>query len=114
MAKFAQLVVCLSLLGLALSSPVQAADDDLTSSAYLVFDPETGEFVTVHDPDRTQQDHAARDPASASGIGPTPSAGVETGGEGSPLATGVAVAVVLLGAFAWVQLKKRKSSQTDA
>ncbi len=43
----------------------QAGDEDLTSSVYLIFDPETGEFIEVNDQKRTLQDHEARDPAAA-------------------------------------------------
>lgn len=41
-----------------------AEDEDLTSSVYLVFDAETGDFVEVDDPDRVQQTHDAKDPAA--------------------------------------------------
>lgn len=106
MLKFAQFIVIFGFLGLALPAP--AADDDLTSSAYLVFDPETGEFVTVQDPDRTKQNHAARDPANVASNQVTASA--DTAGEMSPLGAAVVVAVALLGAAVWFQLKKRRAS----
>ena len=38
-----------------------AADDDTQASVYLVFDPETGEFVTVDDPSLTAQHKAQQD-----------------------------------------------------
>jgi hypothetical protein len=113
MARAVRLSACLIFLGLApmlLTIPVSASDEDLSSSAYLVFDPETGEFVTVQDPNRTQQNHDARDPASASG----PTTTAQTNSEGSPFAAGIAAAVALLGAVVWIQLKRRKDAQTDA
>lgn len=88
------------------AEPAWAGDEDLTSSAYLVFDPETGEFVKVQDPNRAKQHRAARDPAAAAG---------DTAKSGSklastlPFAAGGALAVGLL-AGAVVLLRKRKRS----
>ncbi len=68
MIRIALFFVCLVSLCLAVIGPVdlaQAGDEDLTSSVYLVFDPETGEFMEVNDPNRTQQNHDAQDPAAA-------------------------------------------------
>ena len=42
-----------------------AEDEDLTTSVYLVFDPETGEFAEVNDPNKVQQTHDMKDPAAA-------------------------------------------------
>jgi hypothetical protein len=86
--------------------PAYAADDDLTSSAYLVFDPETGEFVTVQDPDRSKQDHAARDPANVAGNHPPTADSVRT----TPTASGVAMTLVLIAAVVWLQSRKAKVS----
>jgi hypothetical protein len=46
--------LCLTVLaiGLAAPAPAGAEDEDTSSSVYLVFDPETGEFVTSHDPNQ--------------------------------------------------------------
>ncbi len=66
MIRIAHISVCLVCLCLAVIAPVnvaQAGDEDLTSSVYLVFDPETGEFLEVNDQKRTLQDHEAREPA---------------------------------------------------
>lgn len=79
--------------------PAYGADDDLTSSAYLVFDPETGEFVTVQDPDRTRQDHAARDPAAA------PNSDTQA----EPRTTGIAITIALLAAAVWLQVRKGRT-----
>lgn len=79
--------------------PAFGADDDLTSSAYLVFDPETGEFVTVLDPDRTKQNHAARDPAAVADAGPQP----------SPQLASIAMTIALIAAAVWLQLRKGKT-----
>ena len=68
MIRIAHISVCLVSLCLALIASLdvaQAGDEDLTSSVYLVFDPETGEFMEVSDQKRTLQDHEARDPVDA-------------------------------------------------
>ena len=112
MGKVLFCVTCLNLLCLAIMLPInsaQAADEDLTSSVYLVFDPETGEFVTVDDPNRTLQNHEAQEPAKAAD-GQSPSSH-QTGSPALPLSAGVAIAITLLGAAAvWIQRKKRKLS----
>ena len=66
MIRIAHISVCLVTLCLVVIGPVevaQAGDEDLTSSVYLIFDPETGEFLEVNDQKRTLQDHEAREPA---------------------------------------------------
>ena len=68
MIRIAHISVCLVSLCLAVIAPVdvaQAGDEDLTSSVYLIFDPETGEFIQVNDQKRTLQDHEAWGPAAA-------------------------------------------------
>ena len=52
-------VACL-LVTLPYAGQLRAEDEDTSSSAYLVFDPDTGEFITVNDPNRTNQ-HAVID-----------------------------------------------------
>jgi hypothetical protein len=52
--RIAFVCLCLTILavGLAAPAPAGAEDEDTSSSVYLVFDPETGEFVTSHDPNQ--------------------------------------------------------------
>lgn len=103
MAKAVQIVACLIFLGLLLPNiPTWAADDDLTSSAYLVFDPETGEFIIVHDPDRTKQNHAA--------LAPSGVAGVEAAKPAPTLAVGSSLTIALLAIAVWLQLRKSNTS----
>ena len=47
------------------SSDALAEDEDTTASVYLVFDPETGEFLEINDEDRSKQKHAALEPTDA-------------------------------------------------
>jgi hypothetical protein len=46
---------------LAIATPAWSADEDTSSSVYLVFDPETGEFKTEHDPNMTQAEQATQE-----------------------------------------------------
>lgn len=110
MRKAVLFVICQGLLWLAMMLPAtvaRAGDEDLTSSVYLVFDPDTGEFVTVEDQDRTRQDHEAQEPATAAG-GHSPSNGQS---DSPSLASPAAVALgfgLLAGIMVWVQIKKHK------
>jgi len=61
----------LALIGFMISLPVTSvwsADEDVGSSVYLVFDPETGEFVTEHDPDVVERDRLDYELGRASGV----------------------------------------------
>lgn len=106
MARFARVLLCAILIGTAPIS--QAADDDLNSSAYLVFDPETGEFITVHDPNLTGQSHMASDPAG--GVSNPPPGGNPVAGDKSPLAAALVLAVGLLAAAVRLQSRRRKTA----
>jgi len=78
------------------SSDALAADDDTTSSVYLVFDPETGEFLEINDEDRSKQKHAALDPTDAA---------LARGTKNVPLPVGLAIiAALLLAYFAWARI----------
>lgn len=81
-----------------------AADEDTQASVYLVFDPETGEFVTVDDPSVTAQHEAALDQEAIESVADTSITGGETVAANLPLTWIVGAAIVaLLGAagFAW-------------
>ena len=109
MRKTVLLVVCLNVLWPAmmlLTDLVQAADEDLTSSVYLVFDPETGDFVTVHDADRTLQNLEAQEPAAAA-VGSSPTSGQPAATSSLPIAVGIVIGVGLLaGVLVWTRKKK--------
>lgn len=84
-----------------------AADEDTSSSAYLVFDPDTGEFITVHDPNRTQQ-HIA-DQEAITSVAP----GAEVG-KGARASIAQLTVAVLAGAAAlggaWLVRRRRSHS----
>lgn len=113
MRKLTVLVICVSALWVTALLPVTAAragDEDLTSSVYLVFDPETGEFVTVDDQNRAKQDHDAEEPAPLQiGAGYSPKVPQADTARSSFL-TGIAVGFGLLaGVLLWIQIRRQKS-----
>ena len=87
------------------SGDALAADDDTTSSVYLVFDPETGEFLEINDEDRSKQKHAALDPADATLARET---------KKLPLPVGLAIiAALLLAYFAWARTTATRSAKNS-
>lgn len=115
MRKAVLFVICLNALCLALTlaaNLARAGDEDLTSSVYLVFDPETGEFVTVEDQNRVAQDHEAREPAVATN-GHSPSHG-QSDSLKLPFPAGIALGIGLVaGVLIWAQKKSRKRPSGD-
>ncbi len=117
MIRMSLFSVCLVSLCLALIASLdvaQAGDEDLTSSVYLVFDPETGEFLEVNDQKRTLQDHEARDPADAA-----LAHGVSNSGPVLPaklsLPVGLAIGAALLTAIiAWRRVSRTRSAGAGA
>ena len=87
--------------------PLWAEDEDLDSTVYLVFDPETGELITVQEPSGTPRKHSSRDGAPTQAV--THSVAASSESDPFPLLLGGAVALGLLGgAVAWI----RKSRQS--
>jgi len=85
---------------------LQAEDEDLDSTVYMVFDPETGELKTVQEPSITSRYHSSK--AADSTQAATGSAAAPSESDPVPLLLGGAVALGLLGgAIAWI----RKSRQ---
>ncbi len=86
--------------------PLWAEDDDLDSTVYMVFDPETGELKTVQEPSITSRYHSSK--AADSTQAATGSAAAPSESDPVALLLGGAVALGLLGgAIAWI----RKSRQ---
>ena len=117
MIRIAHISVCLVSLCLAVIAPVdvaQAGDEDLTSSVYLIFDPETGEFIEVNDQKRTLQDHEARDPAAAAlALGASNSGSVLTPKLSLPV--GLAIGAALLTAIiVWRRVSRIRSAGVAA
>ena len=106
MKKFVSVFFCLALfVPLVYMGLAGAADDDTQASVYLVFDPETGEFVTVDDANATAQHKAQQDQEAIDSV-------VEMGDTTDELPMtriiGAALVVTLLGGAVW--LKKSRHS----
>lgn len=111
--------ICCLVLAVSVLYPgqVNAADEDTQASVYLVFDPETGEFVTVDDPSVTAQ-HAAQQEVEAieSGTQSADSAAATSTSaatESRPpilLAIGGAAVVLIIAGALW----RRRSQQSAA
>jgi len=85
---------------------LQAEDEDLDSTVYMVFDPETGELKTVQEPSITSRYHSSK--AADSTQGSQNPAADSAKSKPVSLLLGGAVALGLLGgAIAWI----RKSRQ---
>lgn len=118
---FACLCLTILAIGLAAPAPAGAEDEDTSSSVYLVFDPETGEFVTSHDPNQALpnqtglEDSNTTTPADPAGSGSDAervktSAGVFSGGVLVLMIVGALA--VAIGAFAF--LRRARRDGTDA
>ncbi len=109
MSKFAALLFCLVLLvPVFYAGSAGAEDDDTQASVYLVFDPETGEFLTVDDASITAQHKAQQDQEAIDSVVETgDGAGASTAGNAadSPMTRiiGAALIVILLGGAVWLQ-----------
>jgi hypothetical protein len=108
MNKIVASLLCLFLLlSIFIAGPASAADEDTQASVYLVFDPDTGEFVTVDDAGATAQHKARIDQeAIESGIE------VENSPDKAPLTWrpgGIAAIVILLGGAVWFMRKRKRT-----
>lgn len=96
------------------ATAAEAEDEDMTSSLYLVFDPETGEFVEEADPDRVKQDHAARE-VDSGGTGAkdattTTNADENSGATFVWIASAAAALLLLVGGAIWSQRRKEQAA----
>lgn len=115
MTKLIAALLCLGLLlSVFFAVPADAVDEDTQASVYLVFDPETGDFVTVDDPSVTAQ-HAAQQEQEAI------EEGTMAAGEGSPetaraperpsmLLVGLVVAALIFAGFVWLRRGRQKTA----
>ena len=104
MSKFAGVFFCLVLLlPVMYAGSADAADDDTQASVYLVFDPETGEFVTVNDANVTAQHKAQQDQEAIDSVVETTAAADELP---KTRIVGAALVALLLGGAIWLKRKR--------
>ncbi len=116
MSKFAGVLFCLVLfVPVFFAGSAGAEDDDTQASVYLVFDPETGEFLTVDDASITAQHKAQQDQEAIDSIVETgDGAGASTAGNAadSPMTRiiGAALIVILLGGAVWLRRIRQRTA----
>ena len=88
-------------------SPVYAGDEDLNTGVYLVFDPETGEFITVEEQTGARRNHDSQAAPSNQGAQhPTPASPQNLQ---FPLLAGSVLALGLLGgSIVWLRKSRRQ------
>ncbi len=90
------------------ATPVRAEDEDLDSTVYMVFDPETGELITVEEPSGKKKPHPPTSASAASGKQDAVADSSES--KPVPLLLGGILAIGLMGgAAAWIR-KRRHSA----
>ena len=113
MKVFFALLACLMvLLPVMYAGPTEAADDDTQASVYLVFDPETGDFVTVHDPAVTAQHEAQQDQEAIESVADVADEATGAATAPTPWIIGAGVGALLLGGAVWLQRKKPQTPQS--
>ena len=103
--KFAGVLCCLVLfVSVIYAGSAGAADDDTQASVYLVFDPETGEFIMVDDASITAQHKAQQDQEAIDSVVKT-----ADGASESPMTRiiGAALVLLLLGGAVWLQRNRK-------
>jgi len=88
--------LCLTVLAIVLAAPAPAGaeDEDTSSSVYLVFDPETGEFVTSHDSDQALPNQTGLEDSNATAPADRGSSGADA--ERTETSAGFSAAVPVL------------------
>jgi len=110
MSKRTRLVTCLisfCLAALLPVNPVWAGDEDLNTAVYLVFDPETGEFITVEEQSGARRNHDSQAAPSTQGAQHPTVASPQI--LQFPLLAGSVLALGLLGgAVVWLRKSRRQ------
>ncbi len=88
--------------------PLWAEDEDLDSTVYIVFDPETGELTTVEEPSGRKKKHSSTNATPKPGT-QEPATDAAKAEPVSVLLGGVLALGLMGGAIAWIR-KSRKSS----
>lgn len=92
---------------MAMPLPVSAEDEDSSTQVYLVFDPETGEFVKSHDPNAALPPQTGLESA-VSAAADTTGGSPESGNGTTTIAVVVAALVIAVGAGVAIARSRRK------
>lgn len=87
----------------------RASDEDSSAQVYLVFDPETGEFVTSHDPNAAPPTQTGLESPDAQ-RSPSGSDRAEAGMAGKPMLLAAAVTVIVVGGASFAFLRSRRKA----
>ncbi len=88
--------------------PLWAEDEDLDSTVYIVFDPETGELITVQEPSSARRKHSLTNVAPSQGT-QDPTADSAESEPVSLILAGFLALGLMGGAIVWIR-KSRKLS----
>ncbi len=107
--KAFRLIGCMLLVLAVTAGTVHAADEDTAASAYLVFDPETGEFQTTQDIKRNSMHQAQQEAIDsiAPVEGVSPPAVTATPGRSTQMAGWIIVGVLVLVAAGYIRKRQR-------
>ncbi len=89
--------------------PLWAEDEDLDSTVYIVFDPETGELITVQEPSSARRKHSLTNVAPSQGT-QDPTADSAESEPVSLLLAGAVALGLLGGAIAWMRKSRQQPS----
>lgn len=105
------LVACACLLSTTAPWWARAEDEGSSQQVYLVFDPETGEFITSHDPNAALPPQTGLESSPANVAEPSGPAGErDEGSGGTPLLLAAAALVIVLGGAGVAFLRSRRQS----
>ncbi len=101
-AGLAVILAATCVAALVTATPVRAEDEDLDSTVYMVFDPDTGELITVEEPSGKKKPHPPTSAAAARGA--QDAVADATDSRPVPLLLGGILALGLMGgAIAWIR-----------
>lgn len=90
----------------------RAEDEDTSSQVYLVFDPETGQFITSHDPSAALPTQTGLESSEVSARShPAGGDGTNASDGGKPMLFAAAAAVVVLGGASFAFVRSRRKTR---
>ena len=115
MSRNSQSILCALQICLAILLSVNAVwaeDEDLNTSVYLEFDPETGEFVTVQDPASVPKQHGPQDASSTNVTHASTTVSTPDSAPGGRQFPWLAASALILGLLGGVTLWRRNGQRS--